>query len=122
MGRSGLLGSLIGYSACTTRWSGSVGGTSMLSSRWPHHKASCMVFWDYDTQWGADHSRSPAGAAWSGLAEFENTERLLELHAQYEIPACFAVVGDAALRGERPYHDPSQIRLMHARGHEIASH
>src|SRR6267143_6882344 len=55
MGRSGLLGSLIGYSACTTRWSGSV-------------------------------------------------------------------VGAAALRGERPYHDPAQIRLMHARGHEIASH
>ncbi len=72
-----------------------------------------LFFWDYDTQWGS--------ADW-GKFEFENTERLLELHAQYNISACFAVVGAAALPGDRPYHDPTQIRRIHAAGHEVASH
>ena len=58
---------------------------------------------------------------WGGL-EFPNTDELLALHAQYAIPACFAVVGAAALPGERPYQDPGQIRRIHAAGHEIASH
>ena len=57
-----------------------------------------IIFWDYDTQWGADRSRSPGGAKTWGNLEFENTERLLELHAQYGVPACFAVVGAAAWR------------------------
>jgi peptidoglycan/xylan/chitin deacetylase (PgdA/CDA1 family) len=56
------------------------------------------------------------------MLEFEHTERLLELHATYMVPACFAVVGAAALPGARPYHDPAQIRRIHAAGHEIASH
>src|SRR5438046_1286902 len=94
----------------------------MLSSRGPRQEAICMLFWDYDTQWGADRSRSATGTRWAGEAEFENTERLLDLHAQYQVPACFAVVGSAALPGERPYHDPAQIRRIHAQGHEIASH
>lgn len=81
-----------------------------------------VVFWDYDTQWGGDRSRSAGGPKnWGGL-EFENTERLLEIHAQYNIPACFAVVGSAALSGQRPYHDPGQIRRIYAFGHEVASH
>lgn len=81
-----------------------------------------VVFWDYDTQWGADRSRSPGGAkTWGGL-DFVETERLLELHAEFGVPACFAVVGSAALAGERPYHDPAQIRRIHAAGHEVASH
>jgi hypothetical protein len=84
--------------------------------------AACLLFWDYDTQWGADRSRSPGGPKDWGALEFENTGRLLDLHARYEIPACFAVVGAAALPGERPYHDPSQVRRIHAAGHEIASH
>lgn len=82
--------------------------------------ATLLFFWDYDTQWGADRSRS-GGKTWGHL-EFSATERLLELHADYDLPACFAVVGSAALRGERPYHDPDQIRQIHAAGHEIASH
>jgi hypothetical protein len=86
------------------------------------NKSACMLFWDYDTQWGADRSRSPGGPKDWGYMEFENTERLLDLHAQYEIPACFAVVGAAALPGQRPYHDPDQIRRIHIAGHEIASH
>jgi len=80
-----------------------------------------MFFWDYDTQWGADRSRLPGRKDWGHL-EFPNTDELLDLHAQFEIPACFAVVGAAALPGVRPYHDPAQIRRIHAAGHEIASH
>jgi peptidoglycan/xylan/chitin deacetylase (PgdA/CDA1 family) len=38
------------------------------------------------------------------------------------VPACFAVVGAAALPGERPYHDPAQVRRIHEAGHEVASH
>lgn len=86
----------------------------------PH--SAVMMFWDYDTQWGADRSRSPGGPKPWGPLEFENTEALLELHAEFEIPACFAVVGASAMPGDRPYHDPDQIRRIHAAGHEIASH
>ncbi len=85
-------------------------------------QASILFFWDYDTQWGADRSRLPGGPKTWGFLEFENTDRLLELHAEYEVPACFAVVGSAALPGERPYHDPGQIRRIHEAGHEVASH
>lgn len=85
-------------------------------------KGSLLFFWDYDTQWGGDRSRIRGGPKTWGLLEFENTERLLELHAEYDVPACFAVVGSAALPGERPYHDPSQIRRIHEAGHEVASH
>jgi hypothetical protein len=81
-----------------------------------------MFFWDYDTQWGADRSRIEGGPKTWGRLEFENTERLLELHETFGIRACFAVVGSAALSGERPYHDPAQIRRVHAAGHEIGSH
>lgn len=83
-----------------------------------------VVFWDYDTQWGADADRDRRAQAASGRGhlEFAATDRLLELHEQYGIPACFAVVGAAALPGARPYHDPVQIRSIHAAGHEIASH
>ena len=81
-----------------------------------------MIFWDYDTQWGADRSRNPRIVSDWGPREFPNTDRLLEIHARYDIPACFAVVGAAALPGARPYHDPDQVRRMHAAGHEVASH
>lgn len=88
-------------------------------------RASCGVlvfFWDYDTQWGGDRSRGGGGPRNYGDAEFGNTERLLELHADHGVPACFAVVGAAALPGARPYHDPEQIRRIHEQGHEVASH
>lgn len=87
-----------------------------------HQATTLLLFWDYDTQWGADRSRSPGGQKKWGYLEFQNTERLLQLHAEYDIKACFAVVGAATLPGERPYHDPDQIRRIHAAGHEIASH
>jgi hypothetical protein len=80
-----------------------------------------MFFWDYDTQWGADRSRLGGPRQWGPL-EFPNTDEILEMHARFGVPACFAVVGAAALPGERPYHDPVQIRRIHAAGHEIASH
>lgn len=85
-------------------------------------RATLLLFWDYDTQWGGDRSRTPGGPKSWGHLEFEETERLLELHAEYAVPACFAVVGSAALPGERPYHDPAQIRRIHEAGHEVASH
>lgn len=81
-----------------------------------------LCFYDYDTQWGADRSRSAGGPKPWGHLDFENTERLLELHARYRVSACFAVVGSAALPGTRPYHDPGQIRRIHQAGHEVASH
>ena len=81
-----------------------------------------LFFWDYDAQWGADRSRLPGGPKNWGHLEFENTERLLGLHEEYGVPACFAVVGSVALPGERPYHDPGQIRRIHAAGHEVGSH
>jgi peptidoglycan/xylan/chitin deacetylase (PgdA/CDA1 family) len=84
--------------------------------------AQLLFFWDYDTQWGGDRSRSPGGPKQWGQLEFENTERLLELHAEHNVPACFAVVGAAAERGQPPYHNPSQVRSLHAAGHEVASH
>jgi hypothetical protein len=88
----------------------------------PQAPADLLIFWDYDTQWGWDRSRQKEKAAPWGHLEFEYTERLLELHARHRVPACFAVVGAAALPGERPYHDPQQIRRIHAAGHEIGSH
>ena len=84
--------------------------------------ASLLLFWDYDTQWGGDRSRLAGGPKDWGRLEFENTDRLLDLHEQFGIPACFAVVGAAAMPGERPYHDPAQVRRIHAAGHEVASH
>ena len=84
--------------------------------------AKLLIFWDYDTQWGADRSRSGGGPKAWGALDFLNTERLLQIHAEYEAPACFAVVGAAARSGERPYHDPAQIRRIHEAGHEIGSH
>ena len=86
------------------------------------HPATLLCFWDYDTQWGADRSRSGGGAKDWGRQEFDHTERLLETHAEYGVRACFAVVGAAALSGDRPYHDPAQIRRIHEAGNEVASH
>lgn len=88
----------------------------------PRSEATVVLFWDYDTQWGADRSRGAGGAGTWGRDEFECTERVLALHAAHGIPACFAVVGAAAEPGERPYHDPAQVRAIHAAGHEVASH
>lgn len=99
-----------------------VGAVGNGNGKGKGNPATLLFFWDYDTQWGADRSRSQGGPKKWGHLEFENTERLLDLHAQYKVPACFAVVGAAALPGERPYHDPAQIRRIHAFGHEIGSH
>lgn len=79
-----------------------------------------MIFWDYDTQWGADRSRS--GRKPWGMAEFVNTDRIMDLLAARQLQSVFACVGAAAQPGVRPYHDPAQIRRMHAAGHEVGSH
>lgn len=85
-------------------------------------RTNVMIFWDYDTQWGADRSRSGTVPQDWGPKEFDGAEMLIELHGRFSVPACFAVVGAAALPGERPYHDPDQVRRLHEAGHEIASH
>jgi hypothetical protein len=85
-------------------------------------KGILLLFWDYDTQWGADRSRSRSRDTSWGPLEFEGAERVFELLAEHDMRACFAVVGAAALPGKRPYSDPDQIRRMHALGHEVASH
>ena len=81
-----------------------------------------VVFWDYDTQWGADADAARGLLPAPGALEFECTDRLLALHDTFGIAACLAVVGAAALPGTRPYHDPAQIRRIHDAGHEVASH
>lgn len=88
----------------------------------PPDRPSLLMFWDYDTQWGADRSRSGGGPGNWGALEFDNTEQLLGIHDAFDVRACFAVVGAAALAGPRPYHDPDQIRRIAAAGHELASH
>ena len=93
-----------------------------MSARRTRPVARVLVFWDYDTQWGGDRSRMPGGPKDWGRLEFPHTDRLLEIHARFGVPACFAVVGRAALTGTRPYHDPAQVRRISAAGHEIASH
>lgn len=84
-------------------------------------QGTCLIFWDYDTQWGADRSRSSGQKNWGPL-DFDYSEILLEILGDFGFSTCFAVVGAAALEGSRPYHDPAQIRRIHAAGHEIASH
>jgi hypothetical protein len=81
-----------------------------------------IIFWDFDGQWGAERSRSSGGAKPWGRLDFEHTERLLDLHRRYALPACFAVVGAAALPGARPRHDPALVRRIAEAGHEVASH
>jgi peptidoglycan/xylan/chitin deacetylase (PgdA/CDA1 family) len=81
-----------------------------------------LLFFDYDTQWGADRSRSGGGVKAWGAHEFPSTERILDLLDTHSLSATFAVVGEAALPGDRPYHDPVQVRRIHRRGHEVASH
>ncbi|MCX6588709.1 MAG: polysaccharide deacetylase family protein [Acidobacteria bacterium] len=81
-----------------------------------------VLFWDYDTQWGADRSRSGEGPKAWGPEEFTNTERLLTMLERYRVVSCFAVVAAAAKPGARPYHDPEQIRAIHHAGHEVGCH
>lgn len=86
------------------------------------HPGRVLLFWDYDTQWGADRSRSGGGPRAWGAAEFSNTERLLPLLDEFQVRSCFAVVAAAATPGSRPYHDPEQIRAIHRAGHEVGCH
>jgi hypothetical protein len=85
-------------------------------------RARLVLFWDYDGPWGAERSRLPGGPKAWGALEASCTDRLLELHEQYRIDACFAVVGSVATPGAPPYHEPAQVRRIHGQGHEVASH
>lgn len=88
----------------------------------PGAPGGLLLYWDYDTQWGGDRSRSGGGPKAWGALEFDCTERLLELLDEHALRASFAVVGQAARPGARPYHDPLQVRRIHERGHEVGSH
>jgi GT2 family glycosyltransferase len=115
-----LIGGAVGIQRTIRRWR-EIPSPTERPPRRDEPATHVMFFWDYDTQWGADRSRMQRGRDW-GYLEFPGTDELLDLHARFGVPACFAVVGAAALPGERPYHDPKQIQRIHAAGHEIASH
>jgi peptidoglycan/xylan/chitin deacetylase (PgdA/CDA1 family) len=79
-----------------------------------------LLYWDYDTQRGAEQSRL-GPQAWGPL-ERPNTARILELLAEFQVRATFACVGYAAVSREPAYDCRAQIREIHASGHEVASH
>jgi peptidoglycan/xylan/chitin deacetylase (PgdA/CDA1 family) len=79
-----------------------------------------MLIWDYDTPTGFDVSDKSRGA--DPMSEYTCTERILGLLGEHGIVSTFACVGRAAEAGPLPYHNPTQIRAIHAAGHEIASH
>src|SRR4029079_9579999 len=79
-----------------------------------------LIYWDYDTQRGAEQSR--LGPQSWGPLERPNTARILELLAEFEVRATFACVGYAAVSRDPVYDCRAQIREIHAAGHEVPSH
>lgn len=78
------------------------------------------ISFDYD---------SPAGLRQSFVqryippdADQRGSDMLLEVLAKHKVPATFAIVGNAARRGQAPEHCAEQVRQIHAAGHEVASH
>jgi len=55
-------------------------------------------------------------------ADFRGTQALLKVLGDHGVKATFAVVGCVALEGAPPEHCPDQVREIHAKGHEVASH
>lgn len=79
-----------------------------------------IMFWDYELQKGLDKSMS--GIKKTGHDEYRQTEKILDIHKQYDLPAVFATVGFLAEKGELPYHAPEQVKRIAKEGHEVASH
>jgi peptidoglycan/xylan/chitin deacetylase (PgdA/CDA1 family) len=79
-----------------------------------------VLIWDYDTPTGYDVSHQSRHA--DPMSEYACTDQILGLMADHSIVSTFACVGKAADPGPPPYHNPTQIRAIHAQGHEIASH
>jgi peptidoglycan/xylan/chitin deacetylase (PgdA/CDA1 family) len=79
-----------------------------------------LLYWDYDTQRGAEQSR--LGVQRWGPLERPNTARILELLTEFGVRATFACVGYAAVSRDPAYDCRDQIREIHAAGHEVASH
>jgi len=79
-----------------------------------------LIYWDYDTQRGAEQSR--LGPQSWGPLERPNTARILEQLAEFEVRATFACVGYAAVSRDPVYDCRAQIQEIHAAGHEVASH
>jgi peptidoglycan/xylan/chitin deacetylase (PgdA/CDA1 family) len=79
-----------------------------------------LLYWDYDTQRGAEQSR--LGPQRWGPLERPNTVRILDMLAEFGVRATFACVGYAAVSRDPVYDCHAQIREIHAAGHEVASH
>jgi peptidoglycan/xylan/chitin deacetylase (PgdA/CDA1 family) len=79
-----------------------------------------LLYWDYDTQRGAEQSR--LGLQSWGPLERPNTARILKLLAEFGVRATFACVGYAAVSPDPRYDCRDQILEIHAAGHEVASH
>jgi peptidoglycan/xylan/chitin deacetylase (PgdA/CDA1 family) len=86
----------------------------------PQKPGELLLYWDYDTQRGAEQSR--LGPQTWGPLERPNTARILELLAEFGVRATFACVGYAAVSREPAYDCRAQIRAIHEAGHEVASH
>lgn len=83
-------------------------------------KGRVVIFWDYELQQGIDASLS--GISHTGYDEYDQTDKILDLHREYGFPAVFATVGTVAEEGDLPYHSRSQIERIVQDGHELASH
>jgi len=79
-----------------------------------------IIFWDYELQKGLDKSMS--GIQATGYDEYNQTEKILDLHKKYDVPGVFATVGFLAQKGDLPYHAPAQVKRIAKEGHEVASH
>jgi peptidoglycan/xylan/chitin deacetylase (PgdA/CDA1 family) len=78
------------------------------------------ISFDYDSP--AGYRESFSHASLSSTADVEGTQALLEVLAEHDIRATFAIVGNVALDGPFPAHCPEQVRSIHAAEHEIAAH
>src|SRR5947208_7224779 len=79
-----------------------------------------LLYWDYDTQRGAEQSR--LGPQSWGPLERPNTARILALLAEFGVRATFACVGYAAVSRDPIYDCSQQIRESYEASQEIASH
>ncbi|MCF7798451.1 polysaccharide deacetylase family protein [Candidatus Woesearchaeota archaeon] len=82
-------------------------------------KLKVVIYFDYELQQGADMCTNPQ--KW-GLDDYTNTEKLLELLNKYDVKVCFATLGTIAEGNKLPYSSKKQIKKIHSKGHEIASH
>lgn len=82
-----------------------------------------ILIWDYDAAIGQVNASYPYNFHETVLEEeIQNVDRILAWGEECDLRMTFACVGFAAEPGHYPYHVPEQIRKIHLKGHEIASH